>query len=791
MDKNSTTPGLSPLQLEELFHKSVSEMALAPDDGARVRVIWHFINETRNLDEDLVYSFYLQYAGIFFYLLASMQPESVPPEELLTIYEAAINFYQKFSDKIDKKLAREGLANLLFYLALQYFYLGELASGCQILYTKKRLLDGNLTTEAREIFTTPCQIPKAQILRIENSALSNFQMFQEFFQLPEIPEEIRAEQDLIIEKWERYLGFSQNSVYCTLVEKKEALLMPEKGRLIELTAHGHKTVSNEGQNIFRFSNLMSSLSDVLSAEVADSLEAADYIIRHDFQLKLPPFYVTFSFPDKNFTYAGQSLGLPVTLLSLCQKLATFKAPDLLTLNREAAFTGRVDINGQVLRIEPEGLEAKIKAAFYSGLRYLVIPEDNLKEASLILYQVLSKHPFRRLELVGVKNLGQIIEDERLVEKKSVPRFVWVIKSRRASILKTLLFLLVLSGLLIPLFLLSRHFGLQPWKGNQVIYLETANDQLLALNENKATIWKHQLKNSVEPGSLTQELVDLDGDQKKEILVSVNYKGAGKQNSEVFLFEQNGRLRWSYQPGKRIKTLADEFTNNFITRILGAWNFRQDSPEKFILVVANHVTWYPTQITLLNPSGQVIGEYWQAGHLSKDSLVVEDVDEDGWNEIILGGTNNDFQCACLFIIDPRKVEGCSPSSGNPEFQLQDLTPGTQEYYILFPRTTLNQVMALRNYVRQVVFVREDKTFEVSCTEFSKETAYEVLYNFDSHLQPLLSRPTDLTIEKIKELMVSGILPPHALTELRILKEKIKFWDGEGWSYKPVRNKNLNF
>jgi len=787
MDKNSSPASLTPLQLEELFRKSVSEMALASDDASRVRVIWHFISETRTLDQDLVYSFYLQYAGVFFYLLASMQPEFIPPEELLNIYEAATTFYKKFSDKIDKRLAREGLANLLFYLALQYFYLGDVSRGCQTLYTKKRLLESEQITEAKDIFTTPCPIPQAQILRIVNSSLSDLQICQEFFKLSDIPKEIRAEGDQIMEKWEKYLGYSSESIYCLLVEKKQALLTPEKARLIELTAHGHKMVSNEGQNIFRFSNLMSSLSEVLSAAVADSLEAADYLIRHVLHLKLPPFYVTFSFPDKNFTYSGQSLGLPVALLAVGQKLATFEAPLQLAITREAAFTGRVDINGQVLRIEPEGLEEKIKAAFYSGLRYLVIPEDNIKEASLILYQLLSRHPFRRLELVGVKKLTEIIENEKLVKKKSVPRFIWFIKSHRASILKTLLFLLVLSGL----FMLSRHFGLQLWKGNQVIYLEIVNDQLLALNENKVTLWKHQLKNSVEPGSLTQELVDLDGDQKKEILVSVNYKGAGKQNSEVFLFEQNGRLRWSYQPGKRIKTLTDEFTNNFITSIIGAWNFRKDSPEKFILVLANHVTWYPTQITLLNPSGQVIGEYWQVGHLGKDSLVVEDVDEDGWNEIILGGTNNDFQSACLLVLDPRKVEGCSPSSGNPEFQFLGLPPGTQEYYILFPRTTLNQVMALRNYARQVVFLREDKTLEVSCTEFSKETAYEVLYNFDNHFQPLLSRPTDLTIEKIKELLASGILPPHALTELRILKEKIKFWDGEGWSYQPARNKNLTF
>lgn len=791
MDKQPTDWRLSPLKLEELFRRSLSEISVAADDTSRIQVICCFINETKGINEDLLYSFYLQYSGAFFYLLSGLQPETASPEELLNIYENAVNFYKKFPDKIEAALAREGLANLLFHLALEYFYLGELEKAGQVLSLKNRLLKENLIPEAEEIFTSNCPLPVDQLLRIKNSGLSNWKMCAEFFNTAGIPEEILSEKDLILEKWENYQGHTRDSIYCTLVEKKEDLLTPEKARLISLTAHGRRLVTAEGQNVFRFFNLTSSLREDLNASVADGLEAADHFISQNLSLTLPPFFIVFSFPDKKFTYTGQSLGLPVVLLSLCQKLALFEAPVSLYITKEAAFTGRVDINGRVLRIEPEGLEMKIRTAFYSGLRYLVLPKENIKEASLILYRLLSKHPFRRLELIGVESIQEIIEDDRLIIKKSTPRIIWLIKTGKRALSKIFIFTLLLTALLCSVVLVNKYRHFQFWKSRQVVSIELLNDRVVALNENRDTLWSYQLKKPVEPASLIQNFCDIDDDGKKEALIAVNYKEEEKQASEILIFDRNGRLKWSYQPGKRIKTQTDEFSSNFVVKILGVWKFKENSPEKFILVVANHSTWYPTQITLLDISGRVIGEYWQAGHLGREAFLIEDTDEDGWNEIILAGTNNDFQCACLLVLDPRKVEGYSPSSGNPEFQFRDLPPGSQEYYILFPRTTLNQVMAIRNYARKIELIREDKEIEVICTEFAKENLYEMIYNFDFKFEPLFSRPTDSTIGIIKEMIVSGILPPQAITELRILKEKIRFWDGQSWSYKPAKNKYLKF
>jgi len=153
------------------------------------------------------------------------------------------------------------------------------------------------------------------------------------------------------------------------------------------------------------------------------------------------------------------------------------------------------------------------------------------------------------------------------------------------------------------------------------------------------------------------------------------------------------------------------------------------------------------------------------------------------------TNNNFQSACLAVLDSRKVRGCSPSSGQREFQFRELPPGQQEFYLLFPRSTLNQVMSIRNQVNLIQPSREDQTIQVTTTEYSKDINCEIKYNFNYKLQPIFSRPIDLMTEKIKELIVSGLLPEQAGTELQFLKERIRYWDGQGWVYKPFDQQNV--
>ncbi|NMC66451.1 MAG: hypothetical protein GYA53_09990 [Acidobacteria bacterium] len=780
----------SPLYLDNLFNQTLASISSARDDQQRVKFICDFIWETIDLEEDLTYSFYLQISGMFFYLTSNFWPEGLAPDDLALFFETGLRLQARLEEKIDFLLFKESSANILLHLALSYFYLGELEEGWKSLVKKNRISGLNSFQEVSQQTKSfeSLVAPSAQDLK--NSSLSNLELASAYLSRQASRGELGSDPDEILERWGKYTGFSSDSIYCCLVERESWLQAPAGARLSRLESHCRPAASSDSHNTFRFFNASVIHLDEINNCASDALEAADYLMKNFFRVNFPPCSLSISFAEKKFLYGGESLGLPLALLAITQKLLTGGHRFWFLFPAETAYAGRVDLNGEVLRIEPEALELKIQTAFFSGLRYLVIPETNLKEGSAFLYKLLSRYPFRRLELVGIKRLEDVFIDNRLAVKKSLPALVWFFKKRGLALKRAAGLVIILGLVVAALIIISRNPDFHFWKNRSPLLVKAHYGSLMAFNQENQVVWTYKLPHAFVPESLSQKLIDINGDRKEEILVAGSYKSDELLNSELFCFSRSGDVIWHYKPGKRMKTLADEFSNHYVITAFEIFEPDTNSRQKSVLVVAHHATWYPTQISLLNDKGYLTGEYWNAGYLGEKTIIIEDLDNDSWKEIILGGTNNDFQSACLFVLNSEKISGCSPASGQPEFQFRDLPPGNQEFYLLFPRSTLNQVMSLRNYTNLIEISREDKIIQVTTTEYVKEFNYEIKYNFNYRLEPIFSRPVDVMTEKVKELIASRILPSHALTELQLLKERIRYWDGQGWTYKPVRNKTAD-
>ncbi len=787
-DNQATNPVIN---LENLYNHTLSSLSIATDDQERVRLITDFLRSTRDLDGDLTRSYHLQLSGLFFFLIASFQPEGLPPEELRYYIETLWHLYRRFKDKIRPDQLKEALNNLLFYLALSHFYLGELEYGLRALRQKQKLASTTSTDNLESDLEGVEPDYPDDFQDLKNQGSSNWLIFLELARKLGRENGLALDIDLIQEKWKRFTGWSSDSLFCLLVERHGLFQAGERARLLLLESHCRRTGAAEGHNLVRFSNLPAFQQEKIYLMATDALEAADYLLKNEHGLSLPPCTLLFSFSEKNFMYSGESLSLPLATLSISQKLIASQRRFHFSYSREAAFTGKIDLNGEIKGISPEALELKVRTGFYSGLRYLVIPAENLKEARNFRYKLLAKHPWRKLELIGVSNLKEITKDSRICQKVKIPFVAHLIRTRGRLIRRGLLATLGLLALIISLVTINKNPSYHFWKIRHPVIIELHGSRLFARNPEEQLLWTFPLRYPFRPDSLQQKFLDLDGDGEEEILVSGDYQSEEKVSSELFCLKKSGKLLWSYQPGRRIKTLTDEFSNHYLIKRFEAANFSGTSSEKSILVIANHDTWYPTQISLLDARGRLLGEYWNVGHLGRSALLIEDLDEDGWKEIITGGTNNDFQQACILVLDPRNIAGASPGSGNPEFQFRELPEGSQEYYLLLPRTTINQAKGLRNYITSIRLFREEKLLEITTHEFSKEASCQMLYNFDFRLSPLLSRPTDMLMEAVKELVTSRVLPPHAETELRSLKDRIRYWDGQAWVNYPARNRKLNF
>jgi hypothetical protein len=121
------------------------------------------------------------------------------------------------------------------------------------------------------------------------------------------------------------------------------------------------------------------------------------------------------------------------------------------LSSDVAFTGSIDKEGRVLPVNGDTIALKIERAFFSPVKYLVLPIDNLAIAQNALEQLSIKYPHRRLLLVGASHLSDLLENRNIIrsEKVCIGQLTArrVVKYSRMTKLQVLLLLVLIWALL--------------------------------------------------------------------------------------------------------------------------------------------------------------------------------------------------------------------------------------------------------------------------------------------------------------------------------------------------------
>jgi hypothetical protein len=104
----------------------------------------------------------------------------------------------------------------------------------------------------------------------------------------------------------------------------------------------------------------------------------------------------------------------------------------------------------------------------------------------------------------------------------------------------------------------------------------------------------------------------------------------------------------------------------------------------VVALFNHTPYYASQVALLDSSGRYQSSFWNPGNTmagvffdGRPAADFADIDDDGYDEILIVGTNNAFQRAVFIVLDPRSVRGKGPVPHD-----SSMTP-TWQHYVLFP------------------------------------------------------------------------------------------------------------
>jgi hypothetical protein len=232
--------------------------------------------------------------------------------------------------------------------------------------------------------------------------------------------------------------------------------------------------------------------------------------------------------------------------------------------------------------------------------------------------------------------------------------------------------------------------------------------------------------------------------------------------------------WRFEAGKELVYGKEVYSPDYTIRGFVFFDLNKDKDLE-IAVNSNQIPDFPTQLVLLNSSGEKIGEYWNAGRFVDIDCL--DLDEDGKKEIVIAGMNNEYKKSCIAVFDSQNIQGGSPQE-NEKYICDNLERGTEKYYVLLPRLdwayknnileSISQINNLKN--RRISFV----------TKVSR-----VIYEFSYDFKVLKIRPSHATEVMYNDSLQEGRID-FDLNEqyVEYLSNNILYYDGQNWVSTPT-------
>src|SRR6056297_1903394 len=206
-------------------------------------------------------------------------------------------------------------------------------------------------------------------------------------------------------------------------------------------------------------------------------------------LKQSCFTASLHYDINDASHQGESGSMAVSAMWYTFLLEKADLRERYTLAGDVAMTGDVDENGTILPIDPEGIESKTEAAFFSWANLLAVPAQQLKEFEDCLKKLKQKYPDRTLTLIGIENLDGILYDRRLSQYRVDSRFRHAIKKLKKEKFKT-----VAPPLIVMLLLIIARLAYGPIDRNPVA-LEVAGNTLFLQNQSGINIASFELDES--------------------------------------------------------------------------------------------------------------------------------------------------------------------------------------------------------------------------------------------------------------------------------------------------------
>jgi hypothetical protein len=501
-------------------------------------------------------------------------------------------------------------------------------------------------------------------------------------------------------------------------------------------------------------------------------------------------------------HEGRSAGLAIASLFYAAALDAAHQRHRLRVRPEVTFTGALSpkekasadaapADGSVRPVSEQGLDTKVETAFFSPKTTLAVPEAQVEAAKHHRDALYNAFPHGRLDIIGVSELRDVIDHRRLTEHteegrlRHTARRLW---SRRGA---------VAGGAVIAVLLMAVGLLLYGPLDKNPTTVDLEGEQIIAKNSNGAVVERIRVGerivnwwNDPQNNFHGVDLYDVTGNGRNEICWAQNdgpsdpsdFVACQEVGAEEPLWQFPLHLSVSF-PNKPAVTPEDYMAHGLTVGDLNA----DDRPEVYI--TTTHQPYFPSILLQLDATtGTEMGRYVHPGYADIGPHAI-DLENDGIQEILIGGHTNAYHQAAFIVLDPRHIRGHGPVT--PEYQVTGHAPAAERTYVRIPRTKVGKAQDSFITVSDINF-RDEGRIEVQVEEgFLEVNQGRYKPDFRLYLDRSL-RPQAVGTSSRHDQLADSLVQRNRIETLpdaeyfQDFQTRLKYWTGSGWSSEPTTN-----
>lgn len=472
-------------------------------------------------------SFIIDFVPVLINIFKTTSVNFISPEFLESSKVILTLSKEYYKDEIVLSRIDSTLDCINMNLLKMYFYLGEYENGLVVLQS---MVSGSSNFDEVK-FSEPHDKKQKKDSKPRN--ISEYSVIsKDFFKKPrsfEILEEIKYELD-------RLNSYSSDEINVLLVEETVSYGKENSFGLIQPLACDiiHE---NNNSSIFRFHNITDLSEDKIHNSFGNLQSSMKFLVRKfSKQIIKKNISINLHFNALNGIYKGSSFLLPALVISFCNYQKYINNICNFEINCSSVFSSSLDENGNLVKLPYDSLKAKINTAFFSWIKYVIIPKENISEAENILLELRVRYPKKDLNIIGIDNAEELFKYKEVIKIKRDTMYEHtkkVIKRNSTLSLTVFSVFVLLLGIFLALKIIPRDVKPLP-KSEAEMYLIYAPDRdtnWIFKNENKFggdTIDFGE----VAVGDLWYPKMDFISNSRKKEEFKIESEGESKDEFEV-------------------------------------------------------------------------------------------------------------------------------------------------------------------------------------------------------------------------------------------------------------------